>query len=485
MMERTVTADQLARLLGSWQHSRPGYVALANTVRTLVLDGRLPPGTRLPSERELARALQASRTTVAAAYGRLRELGFLISRRGSASRVAVPQDVDPNRPRGLSPTDPEDGRFDLGCASLAAPPGIGAAVEAAAAQLPAYLGGHGYTQLGLPALRELLAQRYTERGLPTTADQILVVGGALQAFALVLQAFVGPGDRVLVEHPTYANALETIGMVSGRPVPVALGPSGWDLDMLEATLRQVAPRVAYLIADFQNPTGRLMSAADRARVADLMARTRTLAVVDETLVALGLDVPDDEMPAPLPAYGRAESDLVLIGSASKAYWGGLGIGWVRAPISLMPTLLAARVAGDLGTAVLSQLTVAELLASHSAVIAAQRAVLLERRAVLMSALRTHLPDWRFDVPAGGMALWCELPRPAASALAAACDLHGVRIGPGPKFGVGGAFERFVRMPYTLPEAELVEAVRRVASAYSSLDSGRVPAAARTERFAVV
>jgi DNA-binding transcriptional MocR family regulator len=103
----------------------------------------------------------------------------------------------------------------------------------------------------------------------------------------------------------------------------------------------------------------------------------------------------------------------------------------------------------------------------------------------MSALRTHLPDWRFDVPAGGMALWCELPRPVASALAAACDLHGVRIGPGPKFGVGGAFERFVRMPYTLPEAELVEAVRRVASAYSTLDSGRVPAVARTERFAVV
>jgi DNA-binding transcriptional MocR family regulator len=473
MVDRSVGADQLATLLGSWQHGRPGYVALADTVRTLVLDGRLPPGTRLPSERELARALHASRTTVAAAYARLRDFGFLLSRRGAASRVAVPHDVDPNRPRALSPSEPEAGRFDLGCASLEAPPGIGAAVEAAAAALPAYLGGHGYTQLGLQALRELIARRYALRGLPTSGDQIIVVGGALQAFALILQTFVGPGDRILVEHPTYANALETISLVSARPVPSAMSPDGWDLDMMEATLRQAAPRLAYLIVDFQNPTGHLMPEHDREKLAGLLTRTRTLSVVDETLVDLSLDIPDDDVPAPLPAYARFDSDMIAIGSASKAYWGGLGIGWIRAPMALVPALLATRSAADLGTALLGQLTVAELLADHERIIATRRATLRERRAALIEAVRTWLPDWRFHVPAGGMALWCELPSPTATALAAAADRHGVRIGPGPRFGVGGAFDRFVRLPYTLPADELTEAVQRVAEAGTEI--GAYPA----------
>lgn len=494
MNARTVGAEQLDRLLPAWRHGRPTYRSLADAIRRLVLDGRLPPGAQLPSERELARVLRASRTTVASAYACLREANFLVSRRGAASRIAVPSGGDRNgdqsesrpssRGGGIRPPEYGDGRLDLSCATLTAPAGIGHAVQAATAALPAHLGEHGYTPLGVPELRTALAERYTARGLPTDPEQILVLGGALQVFGLVLRAFVGPGDRVLVEHPTYPNALEAIHGSSARPVPVPLDPAGgWDLAMLEATLRQSAPRLGYLIADFQNPTGRLMSAAERERVIGLARRTRTLLVVDETMVDLGLDVPEAELPAPVPAYG-GDDHVLAIGSASKAYWGGLGIGWLRAPANLVPTLLAARTATDLGTAVLAQLVVAELLADRERILAERRAMLRDRRATLTRALAERLPSWRYETPPGGLAIWCELPEPVAETLAVLAARRGVRLAPGPAFGTDGAFDRFTRLPFTQPEDALTEAIDRLADAYD--EAAAVTGTTTTrERFPVL
>lgn len=472
MVDRSASATYVVRLLGSWRGAGPSYRALAERIRALVLDGRLPPGTRMPSERELARALPASRTTVAAAYALLREWGFLASRRGAASRVVIPPGAGTGGPYpgggAIVPvSDPDGGVLDMCAAALPAPPGLAEAVDAATRALPAYLGGHGYTPLGAPGLRELLAQRYSARGLPTTPDQILVTGGALQAFGLILRTFVSPGDRVLVEHPTYPNVLEAVRQVPARAVPVPFGPDGWDIAMLEATFRQAAPRLAYLVPEFHNPTGALMSEATRERVAAVAARTRTLTVADETLVDLSLDV--DQTPPPLAAYDRSDR-ILLIGSASKCFWGGLGVGWLRAPASLVPTLLRVRAVTDLGTSLLSQLTVAELLAREAAILAERRALVRARRASLAAALAQHLPQWRFTMPAGGLSLWCELEAPVSSTLVALARQHGVRLVEGPRFGLDGAFERFIRLPYTLAEADLTRAVERLAMSYTALAS---------------
>jgi DNA-binding transcriptional MocR family regulator len=485
MLDRSATANQLVELLGSWHHGGPSYRALADRIRLLVLDGRLPPSTRLPSEREFARALGASRTTVAAAYAVLRESGFLASRRGAASRIQVPPGAGAPGANGtrhggggpgagggaiMPAADPDDDTLDLCAAALPAPPGMAAAVEAATCTLPTYLRGHGYTPLGVANLRELLAHRYTERGLPTTPDQILVTGGSLQAFALILRAFVSPGDRVLVEHPTYPNVLEAIRQLPARAVPVPLRPDrrdGWDVPMFEATLRQSAPRLAYLVPDFHNPTGLLMSAGTRERVAAAAARTRTLTVADETLVDLTLDVSPDDMPRPLAAYDRHDR-VLLVGSTSKCYWGGLGVGWLRAPASLVPTLLGVRAVTDLGTSILSQLTAAELMVRHEPILIERRAMVRRRRAALVDALAEHLPQWRFALPPGGLSLWCELDAPVSSTLAVLAGQQGVRLAEGPRFGTDGAFERFLRLPYALPEADLTEAVVRIADVVASL-----------------
>jgi DNA-binding transcriptional MocR family regulator len=468
-MDRNINGPHVARLLGDWRSARPDYVSLAAAIRLLVLDGRLPLRTRLPGERELAVALGTSRTTTAAAYAALRDEGFLASRRGSGSWTRLPADRTGTLPEAVT----GGAEIDLGFAATAAPErALHRALAAATAELPRHLPGPGYDALGLPVLRSAIAAHLTRRGAPTAPEQVLVTAGAQHALALVLRVLAGPGDRVLVDHPTYPNALDAIRAAGARPVPVALTPDGWDLEMLAATLRQAAPRLAYVIADHHNPTGLTLPDVDRDRLVALARATRTPLVVDETLAELTLD---DDAPAPTPL--AAHDDVIAIGSMSKAYWAGLRIGWIRAAAPLVQRLAQARATIDLSSPVVEQLVATELLADPDAVLLPHRAALRARRDALAAALRTTLPGWSFELPRGGLSLWVELDAPRSSALAAVAIQHGVRLAAGPRFGVDGAFERFLRLPYTLPEPRLAEAVERIALAWHAVAAGTARRAA--------
>ena len=468
-MDRNINGPHVARLLGDWRSARPDYVSLAAAIRLLVLDGRLPLRTRLPGERELAVALGTSRTTTAAAYAALRDEGFLASRRGSGSWTRLPADRTGTLPEAVT----GGAEIDLGFAATAAPErALHRALAAATAELPRHLPGAGYDALGLPVLRSAIAAHLTRRGAPTAPEQVLVTAGAQHALALVLRVLAGPGDRVLVDHPTYPNALDAIRAAGARPVPVALTPDGWDLEMLAATLRQAAPRLAYVIADHHNPTGLTLPDAERDRLVALARATRTPLVVDETLAELALD---EDAPAPTPL--AAHDDVIAIGSMSKAYWAGLRIGWIRAAAPLVQRLAQARATIDLSSPVVEQLIATELLADPDAVLLPHRAALRARRDALAAALRTTLPGWSFELPRGGLSLWVELDAPRSSALAAVAIQHGVRLAAGPRFGVDGAFERFLRLPYTLPEPRLAEAVERIALAWHAVAAGTARRAA--------
>jgi DNA-binding transcriptional MocR family regulator len=185
----------------------------------------------------------------------------------------------------------------------------------------------------------------------------------------------------------------------------------------------------------------------------------------------------------MAAYDPTGDTVITTGSMSKAFWGGLRIGWIRANPMLVHRLGVARATVDLSSPVVEQLVAAELLADADALLDAHRAALRERRDALAAALQATLPEWRFERPRGGLALWVELEAPRSSALAAVADRHGVRVAAGPRFGVDGAFERFVRVPYTLPEPLLTTAVERLSVAWRSVVDD-VPA--RTpEPFALV
>jgi DNA-binding transcriptional MocR family regulator len=152
------------------------------------------------------------------------------------------------------------------------------------------------------------------------------------------------------------------------------------------------------------------------------------------------------------------------------------IGWIRATPALVQRLSAARASLDICSPVLEQLVAVELLAGAEDVLVRQRAAARSRRDAFVAALATHLPEWRVTRPAGGLSLWVELDAPRSTALAAIADRYGLRLAAGPRFGVDGAFERFVRLPFSLPEPVLEDAAARLAVAWRAVTES-APAAA--------
>ncbi|WP_259346204.1 PLP-dependent aminotransferase family protein [Curtobacterium sp. ME26] len=446
----SLSARAAALLLPDWRAASgaPAYEALSDALRVLVIDGRVPLGVRLPAERGLADALGVSRTTVANAYARLRSDGFLVSLRGSGSVVHLPRDLvgrpDPERPGGVVGDD----LLDLRKAAMHAAPEVAEAVERAVRYVPAALAGIGYDTVGDPGLRDAIADRYTERGLPTDPSQVVVTIGAQHAIALLARVLVRRGDTVLVESPTYPHAHEAFREAGGRLVGVPVDArTGWDATALETTLRRTAPAVAYLMPELHNPTGATMSAATRERLLAVAASTGTVVVADETMGELRIDG------TPAPPLATADPAVVMIGSAAKVFWGGLRIGWIRADPDLLQRLLLARPTGDLGTPVLDQLVARELVPRTAAVLEARRTALRTGRDDVVAALRARLPEWDVPSPDGGLTTWVGLGRPVSSALVLAARAEGVVLASGGVFGPDGGFERFLRVPYTMGAAD--------------------------------
>lgn len=447
---------ELDALLGaSWR--RPGATAhaLADALRGLVVNGRVPARTRVPSERDLALRLGVSRGSVSRAYDRLRGEGYLASRRGAGSWLTLPDGRGPAAPPRLV-VDP--GTVNLTTAALPAPdPLLAEAAARAAAALPRYVCADGYLPAGLPELREAIARRLTERGLPTRGDEVLVTAGAQHALHLVLTLLAGPGERVLVDAPAYPRTLAAIRTARARAVAVPLTGEDWDADAWAETLAAVTPALAITVPDFHNPTGLLMSAAQREELARACARAGTLLIADETCAELHLDGP-----APPPPTGAFDpgAAVLTIGTMSKSAWGGVRVGWIRASRRLVAELVTVRANVDMTGAVLDQLLALELLGDWEAVVADRRALLRERR----SALLVALPDgWRTRRPGGGMGAWVRLPAPVATPLASAAAGVGIALAPGPAFSVDGTFESHVRLPFTLAPGALRDAIGRLAA----------------------
>ena len=444
-----LSARSAALLLADWRDGTdvPAYEALSDAIRVLVIDGRVPLGVRLPAERGLAEALGVSRTTVANAYARLREDGFVVSLRGSGSVVHLPRDLagrpDPERLGGVVAGD----LLDLRKAALHAAPEVGEAVERAVRHVPAALAGIGYDTVGDPGLRAVIAARYTERGLPTDPSQVVVTIGAQHAIALLARVLVRRGDAVLVESPTYPHAHEAFREVGARLVGVPVDArTGWDAAALETTLRRTAPSVAYVMPELHNPTGATMAPGTRDLLLSVAAATGTVVVADETMGELRID---GEPAPPLAAADPSGASVVMVGSAAKVFWGGLRIGWIRAAPDLLQRLLLARPTGDLGTPVLDQLVARELVPRTAAVLEARRSFLRTGRDDVVAALRTRLPEWDVPSPAGGLTTWVGIGRPVSSALVLAARAEGVVLASGGVFGPDGGFERYLRVPFTM------------------------------------
>ncbi len=256
------------------------------------------------------------------------------------------------------------------------------------------------------------------------------------------------------------------------PVAMAEGLTGWDMDRWRQVLREAAPRIAYVVADFHNPTGALADEDQRRRLVDAARSAGTVLVADETMSELWLDE-DVSMPRPVCAFDPAGSTVITVGSASKAFWAGMRIGWVRAAPDVIRSLVAARAYADLGTPVLEQLAVNWLFGTGGweQAVQVRREQARENRDALVAAVRRELPDWEFEVPRGGLTLWVRSGGLSGSRLAEAGERVGVRVPSGPRFGVDGAFEGYVRLPFTVGGAVAEEAAVRLAAAARLVENG--------------
>jgi DNA-binding transcriptional MocR family regulator len=455
---------QWAAVVDGWL-ARPGplYQRLADALRLAVQHGRIVSGSRLAPERSLATTLGVSRSTVVAAYDDLASSGWVERRQGSGTWVAASA---PRRTRVMTLRTPAAVAADELDFTVAVP-WLDAAQEAELreASVDAWSDSR-YHPLGLPELREAIAASYTQGGLATHPDQVVVTTGAQQAIALTVSAFVRPGDACVLETPTFFGAIDACRSAGARlvGVPVGTGPAAWTTaaaDLGDA-FEQHSPRWVFLTPTFQNPTGALMPTAVRRAVADLVSRHEVPLVEDETLADLSFGT---GTPPSIASLAAPDAPVISVGSLSKLYWAGLRVGWLRAPENLVPRLAQSKTLADFGTSSPSQRVALRLVADLPRLRRDRRLRALPSRDLLVALLREQLPSWRFDVPDGGQFLWVELPTSNATAYTQVAARYGVRVFPGVAMAVGGAPDTWLRLPFTMPTDVLPEAVSRMAAAW--------------------
>jgi DNA-binding transcriptional MocR family regulator len=496
-----VDGAALEQTIGHWADGGdPLNEQLAVGIGDAIGRGELTPGTRLPSERDLARQLGLSRTTVVAAYDRLRSAGLVRSRQGSGTRVTArtpraEADADgahaaneaarrspglfqsmllaetassaPRRTRQGSLHDTglpgTSDLIQLTIGALPAPPDLLDMVEQSVREdLPQLLGDFGYLPYGLPTLREAIARHLSGLGLPTVADEVLVTSGAQQAVHLVSHELAGPHGVVAIEDPTYLGAVDALRVAGVRMLPIPLDRDGIALDPLRQTLGATSVDFVYLVPTFQNPTGSVLPAPSRTELVELATAHHTLIVQDLTPTLCA----DEGVPAPIGAPGGSDR-VITIGSLSKGAWGGLRVGWVRATRPLIGRLAAARTVADHGSPVLSQLVAARVLADAERFDRRAEHESAVRRQVALEELRRLLPDWRVTPPRGGLSLWVRLPEGDASEFATVAAARGVIVRPGPVASPRDGFRDHLRIAVGEDPERLREGIRRLAAAWDA------------------
>lgn len=312
---------------------------------------------------------------------------------------------------------------------------------------------------GNSALRALVSSRLTRRGLPTS--DVLITTGSQQALALVATALLEPGAVVAVEEPTYLAALQCFQMTGARVVPVASDADGLDPESLRSVLATEKLSMLYLVPTFANPTGRTLSASRRAEIAELAS-------------AHGFWVVEDDPYGELRYRGAAVAPLasisdrtIYLGSFSKIGAPGMRLGWLRAPVDLLRTLVIVKQAADLHTSTVDQAAAAEYL-KHNDLDAHVARLCVEygaRRDAMIAALPHTVPDGTtWSDPDGGMFVWLRLPGDVDSAeLLKKALTHEVAFVPGAPFFATSPDHATFRMSFTTnTPAEIEEGMARLA-----------------------
>ncbi|MEV4421910.1 PLP-dependent aminotransferase family protein [Patulibacter sp. NPDC049589] len=323
------------------------------------------------------------------------------------------------------------------------------------------------TTEGDPELRRRVADRLGVRGLPTDPDDLLITSGSQQALTLIATVFLEPGDRILVEDPSYLAALQAFQMSGAVPIPVPCDEDGIDPAAVERLVAEHRPKLLYVVPTFHNPTGRTLSEARRVELAAVMERTNLWAIEDDPYGELRYAGEPSTPLATIP--GAAERTLAL-STLSKVAAPGLRIGWVRCPPGLRRPLTIAKQAADLHSSTIDQAATARWLAhvDLDAHLDRLRTVYGARRDTMLELLPGTLPEGsEFNRPDGGMFVWVRLPEglDATAILPFAIERH-VAYVPGAPFYATTPDPRTLRLSFTTHDpAEIRTGMERLREAF--------------------
>ena len=464
---RVLGARELAALVGDWAGVGGGRGALsarlAFALRSVILSGVLPAGTRLPPERAVAQSLAVSRTTVTSALDQLRGEGLVVSRQGSGTAGAGRGDD----PIGAVTTTIARLRGSVRAINLSSstPPGalhlppLGVGTE----ELLRVPLAETHDPLGLPRLRIAIAERYTRRGSTTEPEEIVVTAGAQQGLGVVFSVLTEPGDTVLVEDPTYPGIFDLLRTAGVKPVALPCDEHGVVVEQVAPLVRRYRPRAAYLMPAVHNPTGRVLARSQRRRLASTLDDTGLTVIEDDVLAELTFQ---GSRPPSLATLCR-QASVVAVESVSKVAWDGLRIGWLRGPRGLVERLARQRGAADLGTSIPSQLLTLQLLSGYDELCRDRRLAMEQAAARLRDRLAERLPDWRVAPPGGGLSLWVRLPGIDGEAFAQVALRHGVSLAPGTVASPEGG-RHYIRLCFDRAATEIDQAVERLEAAWSAM-----------------
>jgi 2-aminoadipate transaminase len=305
---------------------------------------------------------------------------------------------------------------------------------------------------GYGPLREWVAAQLTTQGLQVKAAQVLITTGSQQGLDLVGKVLIDAGSRVAVEAPTYLGALQAFAPYEPDFVAVDCDEQG---PLPQALAAAAGARFLYLLPNFQNPSGRSMGAARRIEVAQAAARAELPLVEDNPYGDLWFDAPP-----PPPLAATAGEGAIYLGSFSKVLAPGLRLGYLVAPPALYPKLLQAKQAADLHTPGFNQRVAHEVIRNGflDTHLPKVRARYKAQRDAMRDALDKHLPaGCRFNVPAGGMFFWVELPEglDAVALLPQAVDA-GMAYVPGAPFYCSAPRLNTLRLSFVTVAPPLIE-----------------------------
>ncbi len=459
----------------------PLYRQISREVREAIASGELVEGTRLPTERALARELGVNRTTVMNAYNQLASEGLIEGHVGRGTIV--------KRSRTYS-NDPDSEDFEQEAPSwlLGLAAGEEAALGADARVLselttisdheevisfasgspsPDMLPGKlvraivekdltgaeqsalGYCPVeGLHSLRRGIAARMHQRDVMVDPQNILILSGSTQGIGLIARFLLNPGDEVVVETPTYLGAVQVFRALGARVIGLPIDKDGIRVDLLEAILARRAPRFIYVQPTFQNPSGAVMSMERRRRLLALARRYEIPIVEDDPYGEIYFG---DKAPQPLKALDTSDHVLYL-STFSKSLAPGLRVAWLAAPEQMIERLSLHKQVFDLNTNAIGQWLVAEII-GHGMLdehLFRIRHQYKQKRDIMLHAIRTYWPqEIRVNTPGGGFHLWCRLPTAIGgrTLLREAAQQH-VAFVAGEPFHVDGGGHHAVRVSFS-------------------------------------